>query len=109
MRAFASTIGEMFLVALLGLIFALGANAVSPRGLSLRRDYFPAGERSSVAVGPGAAAVNATTAAHGPTDVGEAVARRLAGHQLRVASGNDAFAWFQDPQREQGLYVFIDA
>jgi rhodanese-related sulfurtransferase len=109
MRALASTIGETLLVALLGLICALAANAVSPRGLSLARDYFPTGERSSAPVGRAPAPANASTAAAGTSAVEDPVVRRLARQQLRAVSGSDAVALFQDPQREHGLFVFIDA
>jgi rhodanese-related sulfurtransferase len=109
MRAFASTFAETLLVALLGLICALAANAVSPRGLNLGRDYFPASERGSVPVARAPAPANASTAVDGRADVQDAVARRLARQQLRAVSGGDAVALFQDPQREHGLFVFIDA
>ena len=48
LRAGRQVCGEAALVAALGAVLAFAANQVSPRGLALTRDYFPAGANHEV-------------------------------------------------------------
>lgn len=110
MRAVRAVVVESLLIAVLGALFAFVANAVSPRGLRLNRDYFPGGKnfpalattntpaRETPPVTPGASA--------NPVD---ALVQRLARQGLHAAGRAEVIRWFQDPQREQGLIVFVDA
>lgn len=87
---------ETIEVLVLGLLVALVANRVSPKGLRLDRDYFR--ESSSVVrVGPQAgtsppAATPAGTAEDWPELTAEA-----------------ALDWFKDPRHRQGGVIFVDA
>jgi len=110
---------EALLLAGLGLTLALVANAVSPRGLRLNRDYFPGaigtanrnlteGPQASKPVSPGPESPvgNATST---PVHRAEAIVQRLQQRGLQLVSSNEVLELFRDPQREQGLVVFIDA
>lgn len=110
MRALAPVVVEALLIAALGSVLALAANAVSPRGLRLDRDYFPGAKNPPVVSAAGAGFPTTPTmivgARAGPAD---GVLRRLAQRQLRAATHDEVIGWFQDPRYEQGLFVFIDA
>jgi rhodanese-related sulfurtransferase len=95
MRKFRSVVLEALGVAFLGLIVALVANAVSPRGLKLSRNYFH----------------GATKLAAASTNVpaGDAVIERLRQRGLQAASRDEVVALFREPGYQQGLIVFIDA
>lgn len=99
MRAFVAVAGETVLVAALGFAMALLANAVSPRGLRLGRNYFPAVDHLAPGVNSGGV----------PAVAEDAVLRRLAQRNLRAATKSDAIGWFRDVQYAQGLIVFVDA
>lgn len=93
---------EALLVALAGTAFGLLANAVSPLGLRLARDYFP----SAPDVAHAGSATNVVGGANDP----EATARlRLQQRGLQTVSSNEVVALFRDPLYEQGLFVFVDA
>jgi rhodanese-related sulfurtransferase len=74
------------------------ANGVSPRGLSLTRDYF-----------------HATTSSNAPhpvtteTNGFEGVASRLREEGLKVADIRVTKQFFEDPRYKQGFILFIDA
>jgi len=99
---------EALAVAALGVAFALAANALSPRGLQLNRNYFPQAAGSSLAATP---ATNSTvmTAATGATHTPSAAAQRLQQRGLQLVTSNQVAELFRDPRYEQGLVVFIDA
>jgi rhodanese-related sulfurtransferase len=103
-------LSEALLVALLGLIAALGANFISPRGLSLTRDYFPARD-----IVPSVATASPSTVRTLPrgaeTKVAVTpplvdVAPKMGITTLTTAQAQE---WFNDPQFEQELIVFVDA
>ncbi len=102
---------EATLVAAAGLIFALTANTLSPRGLRLSQNYFPGGG------GPSPAPPSRAADTHSParpfnatvTPALEAALRRLEQHGLQPIASNDVTALFRDPRHEQGLVAFIDA
>ena len=93
-------------VAVTGTILAFAANALSPRGLSLTRDFYPPDTGARVAVNtntvPGASATNTPSA-------WELLAAKLKEKGLRLADSNQVFQLFHDPRYEQNLVAFIDA
>ncbi|MDP1581096.1 MAG: rhodanese-like domain-containing protein [Candidatus Didemnitutus sp.] len=101
---------EGILITLLGLGFALAANALSPRGLELGRDYFPKNQSSPViARMPGPESMRRDHAAVNPPPAAAGVTERLTSRGLQLVSTEAALAWFRDPLREQELIVFVDA
>jgi len=103
MRKAKAVVFELLLVVVLGLLFALVANALSPRGLRLSRNYFPdAGTRP-------AAGSTATTTTTVSTNAANATIQRLQQRGLQLVSSNEVVELFRDPRYEQGLVVFIDA
>src|SRR5438046_2288026 len=102
MRRIQSVLLEALLVALAGLVIALMANAVSPRGLRITRNYFPGQLRPAPI-----RAVNA-----GPESASnqlDAVAARLQQHGLQLIRSNEVAQLFSDPRYQQGTVIFIDA
>lgn len=98
---FKKILWEGLLVAVLGAVFAFAANAVSPRGLKLARDYFP-GAATNLAprLGP------LTTGSPSPAEL---LARRLKAKGLFLVGSNQVVELFRDPRYAQELFVFIDA
>lgn len=101
---------EAVLVAAIGTAVALMANALSPRGLKLTRDYFPGSNRA------GASALPATNSAKGAVggnqsqaSTAERALTRLKEKGLQVVDSKQAQELFQDPRFAQGAVVFIDA
>ena len=101
---------EAVLVAALGTAVALVANGLSPRGLKLRRDYFPGSNR------PGASALPATDSAKGvegaspaQPSAAEMALTRLREKGLQVVDCKQAQELFNDPRFAQGAVIFIDA
>lgn len=94
MRAVNSLLKDTALLTIAGIVLGLGANAVSPRGLSLRRDYFAKPSAAEASRPP------AGTAAAAPTGAETAVAS---------ASHDAVSGWFHDPGRITGRILFVDA
>ena len=94
---------EAVLVAVVGAVFAVAANRISPRGLSLARNYFPAGTNTMAR----AAAVAGTNAA------APAATLPLAGQMeqkgLQLVDGHQAVQLFHKSHLQQGTVVFVDA
>ncbi len=100
---------EALIVAAIGLAFSLLANLASPRGLSLRRNYFPgSGTLPGAAHGVTNSNVNAvsTNAAELAQEI---VVARLKEKGLQAVDGPEAAKLFQDPQYAMELVVFVDA
>jgi rhodanese-related sulfurtransferase len=100
-------LAEAALVLLAGSAFGLFANAISPRGLKLTRDYFPAATPLSAAkIGssPRAPATNRTevSAAGNPLE-----RFRLRG--LQPLNHAEVAQLFQSPDTASGQIVFVDA
>jgi rhodanese-related sulfurtransferase len=116
MRQFRSVLIEAALIVVAGVLLALVANALSPRGLHLSRNYFPgpaggsAGDAAAVPA-PATPVTNAaaTPAGTAPSPVLEATLRRLQQHGLNPILSNDVVALFRDFRYEQGLVMFVDA
>ncbi len=89
-----ATLRQAMVVALAGVATGLLANAVSPRGLSLSRNYFP-----DTPASPASA-----TAASAPA---AAPARSKRG--LPLIDQARTLELFRDPRRTEGLILFVDA
>jgi rhodanese-related sulfurtransferase len=100
---------EAALVAAIGLAVGLVANAVSPRGLPLGRNYFPASTTNQVgnAVSSVDPTVGVAAASASPTP-SEEKEQRLKLYGIGLLSGSEAAGLFRDPRYKQGLVVFID-
>ena len=108
---FRATLREGLWIGLAAAVFAWAANAISPRGLTLTRNYFPGAE-----TGPGAVAVQARTIPvkafmtnEVPAQADAQVTARLASKGLKVVSVHEAEKLFHDAGFAQGLIVFLDA
>jgi rhodanese-related sulfurtransferase len=103
-------LGEGLIVAVIGIVFALAANGISPRGLKLARDYFPGAnqaalpEASATSQSPASVDTNVTA-----PSAEEQLAARLQSKGLQLATTEQAEQLFRDPRYELELIVFIDA
>ena len=104
---------EVLVVATMGLAFALVANHVSPRGLSLTVDYFPRPAREGGPSSGTGAHSNLTVTAHATNALGHSALEKAMAHLrengLQPIDGQEVIQLFRDPQYEQELIVFIDA
>jgi rhodanese-related sulfurtransferase len=101
---------EGLFVGVMGAAFALVANAVSPYGLRLDRNYFPGASHPLRAP---VASTNATGAA-ARTNVPsvsalEALSARLKAKGLQLVDSNEVVRLFRDPRYARGLVLFVDA
>jgi len=95
---------EALLVAVIGAAVSFAANALSPRGLALTRDFFGPATR------PGTNIVHGTNAPAGAgTNSLALLAARLESKGVRLANSNQVVALFRDPRFEQSLVVFVDS
>jgi len=95
---------EALMVAAAGMVLAFGANLVSPRGLALTRNYFPAGISRPVPVARDV--TNTNPPASSPAQL---LAVRLKEQGLQSVDGRQAAQLFHDPRFKQGTIAFIDA
>lgn len=112
----AKMLQDSVLIVVLGTVLGLAANAVSPRGLSLTRDYFGGTPgkvlraESGSAVQSGSqgtdAARPATDGSTGTDQKGEPSHTK---HGLPLATHEQVADWFRDPSYAQQKIVFIDA
>jgi rhodanese-related sulfurtransferase len=101
---------EGLIVAACGVCLALLANAVSPRGLRLNRNYFPGSTATPVA-GSVAASTNQGQTS-GVTNAGPATSAlelRLQAEGISLATGATVRQLLDDPRLAQGLVLIIDA
>ncbi len=109
-----STVGrillEAMLVAVVGAVFAFAANRISPRGLSLARNYFPTGTNDAMRTSAGA---NPPEAAAGTNSTALSSPPPLAGQmrpkELQLLDGHQAVQLFHDSHLKSGTIAFIDA
>lgn len=88
-------------VLVVGLVVALVANQLSPRGLDLRRDYFQEPKRLIGAPSPSAAT---------NTPLAEVVPRPGdSSKRVPEISAEDALSLFRDSRRAPGRVIFVDA
>lgn len=99
------TLLEAFLVGLVGALLAFAANALSPRGLKLTRNFYPHDHERAM---PGSTNTLAGAGAtNGPSF--QQVADRLRQAGLQVALSNQVAQLFHDPGYGQNLVMFIDS
>ena len=101
---------EAVLVAAIGTAVALVANALSPRGLKLTRDYFPGSNRSGASALPTTNSVKGAVGGNqSQASMAELALARLREKGLQVVDCKQAQELFHDPRYGQGAIVFIDA
>ncbi len=102
---------EALVVAALGLLLALAANALSPRGLRLGRNYFPEALNPPLAAPSGSNSAGTSTSANpaNPAHPQNSTLQRLQQRGLQLVTSNEVVKLFRDPRYEQGVVVFIDA
>lgn len=93
------TVTDGLAIAAVGVAFALAANQFSPRGLSLRRNYFP----PAPALASAASSTPTTTPAASDRD------QRFARRGIALADHARVAAWYRDPRFAEGRIVFVDA
>jgi rhodanese-related sulfurtransferase len=98
---------EGALVAVVGTALAFAANAISPRGLQLTKNYFP-GTRLPAPVPVASTNLNSTAAAQTNSPF-ELLSARLRENGLQLANSNQVVQLFHDPRRDQDAVIFIDA
>jgi rhodanese-related sulfurtransferase len=101
---------EAAIVVLVGGGFALAANGLSPRGLSLTRNYFPAGANPVAAAPkpkPGPPAVVPAPAPE-PSEAAQ-LSERLRGKGLQELKRAQVESLLQDPRVLDGRVILIDA
>jgi len=104
----ANILFEALVVLFIGIAFALVANQISPRGLALKRDYFPV--KAALPVAPPAGAERADQASNSPVpNPAELLATRLQQQGLQLIDGRRAAELFHDRRFQEGRVVFIDA
>jgi rhodanese-related sulfurtransferase len=101
---------EAVLVTLAGAAFAFAANGLSPRGLALMRDYFPAAIVTSPPAGNSTNPITAAVVTRtNPPSAQELLAARLKERGLQMVDAVQAEQLFRDPRYAQELIVFVDA
>jgi len=101
---------EAVLVAAIGTALAFVANALSPRGLKLTRDYFPGSNRTGTSSLPATNSAKAGAGANpAKPSAAELALARLKEKGLQVVDCKQAQELFHDPRYTQGTIAFIDA
>lgn len=110
---------EAFVVAAVGLGVGLAANTMSPRGLSVSRNYFPKAtegggttQPSNGTIGVEPPATTQGVAATQETVVsppGHAAVERLRNNGLQPISHDEVVQAFNDPQHQVDAILFVDA
>ena len=98
---------EALLVAGIGAALSFAANALSPRGLKLTRDFF--GLNSPAPTNQVATGTNVTVGVSTNASPLELLKARIERRGLHLADSNQVIQLFRDPRFEQGLVVFVDA
>ncbi len=106
--AVAKILLEAVVVLFTGIVFALAANQVSPRGLVLTRNYFPAVTGHPVSSVAGPAPRPAATNTPMP-NLTELLATRLKEQGLQLIDGDRTVELYRDPRFQSGRIVFVDA
>ena len=100
---------EAAVVVVTGMALAFAANQISPRGLTLARNYFPTGTNNSVraTANVGASAVSAGTNASS-FSLSQQLAAQMKQAGLQLIDSQQATQLFHDSRSNRGI-VFIDA
>ena len=94
----------------MGAVFAFAANRISPRGLALTRNYFPAGTGRLMSATPASVPRhNATGTNFVALTPAQLLAAELKEKGLQLIDGNQAERLLHDPRYQQNRIVFIDA
>jgi rhodanese-related sulfurtransferase len=96
---------EAVLVAFIGAALAFAANAISPRGLALTRNYSTGKTGGTVSPPSNPAAPGATN----QPSADELLSARLKEKGLQLGGSNQVARLFHDPGYQQGIIVFVDA
>lgn len=96
---------EALLVAALGAAVAFAANALSPRGLKLSRDYFPARFVQATNARPATAQAGTTN----KPSASELLASRVKELGFQLFDTSKVTELFKDPKYQQSQLMFIDA
>lgn len=99
---------EAVVVAVVGVLVSFIANALSPRGLVLSRDYFPGAIRPGTSVAARTNASILSGATNAPAAV-QLIAARLAAKNLQMVDLAQARELYFDPRYPHGGVVFVDA
>ena len=99
---------EALAVLAAGIAVALTANQISPRGLVLARNYFPAGVKAPTPVAAGAGLPRNTTNVI-VLSPAQLLAARLKEQGLQLMDGRETAQLFHDPRFQPGRVVFVDA
>jgi len=94
-------------VAATGAVLSFAANALSPHGLKLTKNYFPGAEPSLPT--PGAVTQPANPSTTNTNSAAELLSARMRQDGLQLADTPLATQFFRDPLREQDGIIFIDA
>lgn len=101
---------EAVIIAVVGTVIALVANAKNPDGLALGRNYFgfaqPPGGESMTRTGVVATGPSSTQAADNGV---EELKKTLINNGIGPIEHAEVAGMFQNPMYQQGLYLFIDA
>ena len=108
-REFKRVVAEALLVAVVGGSLALMANAFSPRGLALSRNYFPRGGAISTNVLPVPITTSNATGTTAATQSTAGLAAQLRAKGLGLVVGPEAARLFADPRYASEQVVFVDA
>ena len=98
MQKLGSVLLDALALGIIGALLAFGANALSPRGLQISRNYFPGGEQK-----------RATTVSNGAKASATDVTARLQQRGLQAVSRDEVVSLFHDPAYQQGSVIFVDA
>lgn len=99
---------EALVVLVVGIALALVANQISPRGLVLTRNYFPAGAGKPMP--PVTKAVSRSDGTSSPAvSSTQLLAAQMKEQGLQLVDRTAAVRLFRDPRFQEGRIVFIDA
>ena len=99
---------EAAIVVIVGLGIGLAANALSPRGLALSRNYFPGGTNQAPAAPAQVQAVPAPAETNEPPESAQ-ISERLRGKGLQELKLSQVEILFHDPRSQDGRIIFVDA
>lgn len=99
---------EAAIVAIVGAGLALAANELSPRGLTLSRDYFPKGTNAIPAAAKPVQVADSPAATNESSEADQ-LSGRLRDKGLQEVKRSQVDVFFHDPRAQDGRIVFVDA
>jgi rhodanese-related sulfurtransferase len=99
---------EAAIVAIAGLGIGLAANALSPRGLVLSRNYFPGGTNQIPATPVPVRTAQSPAAPNAPSEAAQ-LSERLREKGLQELKRSQAESFFHDLRYQDGRIIFVDA